>query len=105
MVINQLNIVSIDELIIGKKYYITRSDDTKFYVGIYEKIDRTDDNDIDIPISDDENSESEKFDTEKESDVEKVFDDLYAWFKNVTFETNKMGDLGFPISKVLVYEY
>ena len=99
MVINQLNIVSIDDLIIGKKYYITRSDDTKFYVGMYEKIDGTDDKDIDVPLSDDENSESEK------SDTETVFDDLYVWFNNVYYETNKMGDLGFPISKVLVYEY
>ena len=57
MVINQLNIVSIDDLIIGKKYYITRSDDTKFYVGMYEKIDGTDDKDIDVPLSDDENSD------------------------------------------------
>lgn len=102
MVLNELNHVKIDDLIVGKKYNITRIDDKKWYVGVYEKIDVTEKYDIDIPISDDENSESNA-----ESDIK--FDVLYVWFKNVTYESpneiTNIGDIGIPISKVLLYDF
>ena len=100
MVLNKLNYTEINNLVVGKKYNITRKDDTKWYVGIYEKIDTTDKTDVDILISDESDNDSDT-DTLSESD----FDDLYVWFKNVIYEKDKMGDIGFPISKVLVYEY
>lgn len=100
MVVNHLNNINLDDLIVGQKYIITRSDDTKWYVGIYEKIDKTDETDVDIEISDPEVTPEIVPDI-----VSEDFDILYAWFKNVTFESEDVGDIGFPISKVLVYNF
>lgn len=100
MVVNHLNNINLDDLIVGQKYIITRSDDTKWYVGIYEKIDKTDETDVDIEISDPEVTSEIVPEI-----VSEDFDILYAWFKNVTFESEDVGDIGFPISKVLVYNF
>jgi len=103
MVINKLNHLDIDDLIVGQKYIITRSDDTKWYIGFYEKIDKTDETDIDIPF--DPEIIPEVTPELNPEIVSEDFDILYAWFKNVTFESEDVGDIGFPISKVLVYNY